>query len=89
MLLIAPHPLDPFQTDPTIVESQTRAAKMTRTFCERGLEAFEFKSENGQHYVVTRNMEAIRCMEFDQLVAYTSPRMIEALGRPWCEGGRA
>jgi hypothetical protein len=28
-------------------------------------------------------------MEFDQLVAYTSPRMLEALGRPWSEGGRA
>ena len=89
MLLITPHPLDPFQTDPVIAESQHQAARMTRTFCERGLEAFEFKADNGRHYVATRSTEALRCMEFDQLVAYTSPRMLEALGRPWSEGGRA
>jgi hypothetical protein len=88
-MLTMPHPIFPHETNPTVIESQTRAAKMTRTFCERGLEAFEFKSENGRHYVVTRNMEAIRYMEFDTLVSYTSPRMIHALSQPWCEGGRA
>jgi hypothetical protein len=88
-MLSTTHPLDPFQSDPAIIESQDRALRLTRTFCERGLEAFEFIAENGHHYVVTRNMEAIKRMEFDQFVSYTSPRMVAALGQPWSEGGRA
>jgi hypothetical protein len=90
MLLMYPHPLDPFQTDPAVVESQTNAARMTRTFCETGLDAFEFRdTESGRHYVVTRKSGASRCFEFDQLVAFTSSRMVEALNKPWAEPGRA
>jgi hypothetical protein len=82
------HPADPFQTDPTIIESQHRAAKMTRTFCESGMDAFEFKDDGGRHYVVNR-ATAARCMLFDTFVAFTSAHMVRALDLHWCEVGRA
>ena len=82
------HPADPFQTDPVIIESQYRAAKMTRTFCESGMDAFEFKDDGGRHYVVNR-ATAVRCMEFDILVAFTSAHMVLALDLRWGELGRA
>jgi hypothetical protein len=88
-MMMLRHPSDPFQTDPVILESQDRAAKLTRTFCERGLDAFEFKNDDGRHYVVARGEDARRCFEFDRLVAFTSSRMVEALKTPWAEGGRA
>jgi hypothetical protein len=89
MLVVPIHPMFPLETDPTIIESQDRANKFTRTLCERGLDAFEFKSEDGRHYVVTRDAQALRCFEFDQFVAFTSSRMVEALGKPWSPPGRA
>lgn len=89
MHIVPTHPLDQFQTDPRIIESQVRTAKLTRTYCERGLDAFEFKSEDGRHYVVARGKGAEECLAFDQLVAFTSSRMVEALNIPWMEGGRA
>ncbi|SDK43171.1 hypothetical protein [Bradyrhizobium ottawaense] len=90
MLPASPHPFDPMQADPAIVESQDNAVRTTRTFCERGLDAFEFRcSESNRHYVVTRTGEAARCFEFDQLVAFTSSRMIQALNKPWSLPGRA
>lgn len=82
------HPADPFQTDPAIIESQHRAARLTRAFCESGMDAFEFKDDSGRHYVVNR-ATAARCMEFDTFVAFTSAGMVRALDLPWCEGGRA
>jgi hypothetical protein len=82
------HPADPFQTDPIIIESQHRAARMTRTFCEQGMDAFEFKDDEGRHYVVNR-ATAKRCLEFDTLVSYTSAGMVRALEQPWCAIGRA
>jgi hypothetical protein len=82
------HPADPFQSDPAIIESQHRAAKVTRTLCESGMDAFEFKDDEGRHYVVNR-ATAKRCMEFDTLVSFTSAHMVAALGLPWCEVGRA
>jgi hypothetical protein len=82
------HPADPFQTDPTIIESQRNAAKMTITFCNQGMDAFEFKDDGGRHYVVNR-ATAARCLEFDTLVSYTSAGMVRALEQPWCEIGRA
>jgi hypothetical protein len=90
MDLMYPHPLDLLQTDPAVVESQSNAARMTRTFCESGIDAFEFRDvESGRHYVATRTTHANRCMEFDQLIAFTSSRMVEALNRPWGAPGRA
>jgi hypothetical protein len=82
------HPADPFQTDPAIIESQHRAAKMTRTFCEQGMDAFEFKDDGGRHYVVNRS-QAIRCMEFDTLVSFTSAGMVRDLEVRWSEASRA
>jgi len=82
------HPADPFQTDPAIIESQHKAARTTRTLCEAGMDAFEFKDDAGRHYVVNR-ATASRCMEFDTLIAFTTPGMLRALDQPWCEGGRA
>jgi hypothetical protein len=82
------HPADPHQTDPTIIESQHRAAKMTRTFCESGMDAFEFKDDGGRHYVVNR-ATAVRCMMFDTFVAFTSAHMVRALDLDWYEVGRA
>ena len=89
MLAVPIHPIFPFETDPAIIESQDRANKFTRTLCERGIDAFEFKSEDGRHYVVTRTSGAARCFEFDQFVAFTSARMVDALNRPWAAPGRA
>lgn len=82
------HPADPWQTDPAIIESQNRAAKMTWTLCEQGMDAFEFKDDEGRHYVVNR-ATAMRCMEFDTLVAFTSATLISALDRPWARPSRA
>jgi hypothetical protein len=82
------HPADPFQTDPTIIESQHRAARVTRTLCEQGMDAFEFKDDEGRHYVVNR-ATAARCMEFDTLVSFTSSAMVRALELPWCGASRA
>ena len=88
-MMMLRHPSDPFQTDPVVVESQDRAVKMTRLFCERGLDAFEFKNDDGRHYVVARDRGAVECMAFDTLVAFTSSRMVEALNVPWTEPGQA
>jgi hypothetical protein len=82
------HPADPFQSDPAIIESQHRAQRMTRTFCEQGMDAFEFKDDGGRHYVVNR-AQALRCMDFDTFVSFTSAKMVRALDLPWCEIGRA
>ncbi|MGX9944911.1 hypothetical protein ACTG4Q_20835 [Bradyrhizobium denitrificans] len=83
------HPLDPFQTDPAIIESQSQAQKLTRYYCERGLDAFEFRNEAGRHYVVARGRGAEECLLLDQLVSFTSARMVEALDKPWADVGRA
>lgn len=88
MQLVRIHPFENSTDDTTIVESIVRSARQTITFTHAGLDAFEFKvPENGTHYVVNR-ATAMRCMQFDQLVCYTSPRMVAALNRRWSEPGR-
>ncbi|WP_316196637.1 hypothetical protein [Bradyrhizobium sp. SZCCHNS3053] len=82
------HPCDPLQSDPVIIESQRRADQLIKAYCHRGEAAFEFKDDGGRHYVVTR-ANALRCMQFDRLLTYTSPHMIEALPRVWCHPGMA
>lgn len=82
------HPADPFQSDPAIIESQHRAAKVTRTLCESGMDAFEFKDDEGRHYVVNR-ATAKRCMEFDTFVAFTSANVLRSLDSYWHRISRA
>ncbi|ARQ95405.1 hypothetical protein [Bradyrhizobium phage BDU-MI-1] len=87
--LMQPVEFHPFEHafDPKVVESLHRTARQTRTMTAAGVDVFEFRSTtDGTHYVVNR-ATAARCMTFDQFVAFTSARMVEALGRHWSRPG--
>jgi hypothetical protein len=87
MDLVEFHPFEHTTTEPAIVESIVRAAKATVTFTHAGMDVFEFQADDGTHYVANR-ATAMRCMDFDRFVAFTSARMVEALAQQWAAPGQ-